>query len=90
MGRQQAIRAEKITQLEAEALNVEFDRFAVMPKQYHDCPDGGPTCVAWLDAMDAATLCHTALQKLGDMLRREAKITRASPCRISRGQGRDL
>ncbi len=35
--------------------------------------------MAWNDAADAATLAHLSLQKLGDMLRKKAKITAPGP-----------
>ncbi len=54
--------------------------FSEIPKQYSDRPDGGPLCQAWNDALDAATLAHLALQKLGDMLRKKAQITEPGPC----------
>ena len=54
--------------------------FEEIPKQYRDRPDGGPLCQAWNDALDAATLAHLALQKLGDMLRRQAQITKPGLC----------
>ena len=36
--------------------------------------------MAWNDAVDAATLAHLALQKLGDMLRKKAQIAEPGPC----------
>jgi hypothetical protein len=53
--------------------------FKEMPKQYLERPDGGPLCQAWNDAVDAATLTHLAMQKLGDMLRRKANIAEPGP-----------
>ncbi len=49
--------------------------FKEMPKQYLERPDGGPLCVAWNDAVDAATLARLAMQKLVDMVRKKGKFT---------------
>ncbi len=72
--------AERVTGLEEQARSVEVGMFSEIPKQYGDRPDGGPLCMAWNDALDAATLAHLALQKLGDMLRRKANIAEPGPC----------
>ena len=53
--------------------------FKEMPKRYRECPAGGPLCMAWNDAVDAATLAHLATQRLGAMLRKEAQITEPGP-----------
>ena len=66
--------------LEEQARSVEVGMFKEMPKQYRDRPDGGPLCMAWNDAVDAATLAHLAMQKLGDLLSRKANITEPGPC----------
>ncbi len=66
--------------LEEQARSVEVGMFKEMPKQYLERPDGGPLCMAWNDAVDAATLARLAMQKLGDMLRRQAQITKPGPC----------
>ncbi len=69
-----------MTGLEEQARSVEVGTFQEMPKRYRKRPDGGPLCVAWNDAVDAATLAHLALQKLGDMLRKKAQINGPGPC----------
>ncbi len=69
-----------MTVLEEQARSVEAGMFKEMPKQYLERPDGGPLCIAWNDAVDAATLARLAMQKLGDMLRRQAQITKSGPC----------
>ena len=69
----------RVTGLEAEALSVEIGMFVEMAKQCQSRPDNDPLCVAFIDARDAATLAHTAMQKLGDMLRKAANITRPGP-----------
>ncbi len=68
-----------MTGLEEQARSVEVGMFKEMPKQYLERPDGGPLCMAWNDAVDAATLARLAMQKLGDMLRKGAGITRPGP-----------
>ena len=69
-----------MTGLEAQVRSVEVGMFKEMPEQYRDRPDGGPLCMAWNDALDAATLAHLALQKLGAMLRNKAQIAEPGPC----------
>ena len=64
-----------MTGLEEQARSVEVGMFKEMPKQYLERPDGGPLCMAWNDAVDAATLARLAMQKLGDMVRKKGKIT---------------
>ncbi len=66
--------------MQEQARSVEVGMFEEMPKRYLERPDGGPLCMAWNDAVDAATLAHLALQKLGDMLRKKAQITERGPC----------
>ncbi|MCH8858018.1 MAG: hypothetical protein IID54_00400 [Proteobacteria bacterium] len=68
-----------MTGLEEQARSVEVGMFSGMPQRYRDRPDGGPLCMAWNDAVDAATLARLAMQKLGDMLRKGAGITRPGP-----------
>ncbi len=77
-GRTETRPAACATRLEAEALAVEIGIYAEMSKQCRELPESDPLCTAYQDARDAATLAHTAIQKLGDMLRKIAKITRPS------------
>ena len=53
--------------------------FEEMPKQYLERPDYDPLCEAWTDAIDAVGLASVAMGKLGDMLRKKAKITEPGP-----------
>ena len=77
-----------MTGLEEQARSVEAGMFKEMPKQYRERLDGGPLCMAWNDAVDAATLARLAMQKLGDMLRRKANITEpASPNKLITAKG---
>ncbi len=69
-----------MTGLEEQARFVEVGMFKEMPQRYRDRPDGGPLCLAWNDALDAAALARLAMQKLGDMLRRKANIAEPGPC----------
>jgi len=68
-----------VTGLEEQARSVEVGMFEEMPKQYLERPNGGPLCVAWNDALDAAALARLAMQKLGDMLRKKAQINGPGP-----------
>ena len=72
--------AERVTGLEAQARSVEVGMIKELPKKYLERPDGGPLCMAWNDALDAAALARLAMQKLGDMLRRKANIAEPGPC----------
>jgi hypothetical protein len=69
-----------VTGLEEQARSIEVGMFKEMPERCRERPDGGPLSMAWNDALDAATLAHLALQKLGDMLRRKANIAEPGPC----------
>ena len=72
-------KAEAVTALEDEALSLEMGMFSEMPEQYLERPDYDPLCEAWNDAMDGATLFSIAMQRLGNMLRKKAKITEPGP-----------
>ena len=72
-------KAEKVTGLEDEALGLSMGVFLEMPKKYLERPDYDPICQAWNDAMDATGIASTAMQKLGDMLRKKAKIDEPGP-----------
>ena len=72
-------KAEAVTGLEDQALAVSMDVFAEIPKQYLERPNNDPLCQAWNDALDATGLASTAMQKLGEMLRKKAKITEPGP-----------
>ena len=72
-------KAEAVTGLESEALSVEMGMFSEMPKQYRERSDYEPLCEAWNDAMDAVVLASVAMQKLGEMRRKKAKITEPGP-----------
>ncbi|MCH8881019.1 MAG: hypothetical protein IID34_14215 [Planctomycetes bacterium] len=72
-------KAEAVTALEEEALSLEMGLFSEMPKQYLERPDTDRLCTTWNDTMDAAMLFSTAIEKLGNMLRKKAKITEPGP-----------
>ena len=72
-------KAEAVAGLEDEALCLEMGVFSEMPRQYLDRPDSGPLCQAWNDAMDGVGIASVAMKKLGDMLRKKAKITEPGP-----------
>ncbi len=69
-----------MTVLEEQVRSVEVGMFEEMPKQYRERPDGGPLCMAWNDAVDAAALARLAMQKLGDVLRKKANIAEPGQC----------
>ena len=68
-----------MTGLEEQARSVEVGMFEEMPKQYLERPDYDPLCEAWNDAIDAVGLASVAMGKLGDMLRKKAKISEPGP-----------
>ena len=72
-------KAEAVTALEGEALSLEMGMFSEMPEQYREKPNSDRLCTAWNDAMDAVALTSTAMEKLGNMLRKKAKITEPGP-----------
>ena len=72
-------KAEAVAGLEDEALCLEMGVFSEMPRQYLERPDSDPLCQAWNAAMDGAGIACVAMQKLGDMLRKKAKITEPGP-----------
>ncbi len=71
--------AEKATTLEARALQLSYDVFCEVPRQYLDRPTDDPICVAWNDAVDATILATLATEKLGNLLREKAHITEPGP-----------
>ena len=71
--------AEKVTVLEDEALALSMGVFLEMPKQYRERPGYDPICQAWNDALDATALATRATQKLGELLRKKAKIAEPGP-----------
>ena len=72
-------KAEAVTGLEGEALSLEMGMFSEMPEQYREKPNSDRLSTAWNDAMDAVALTSTAMEKLGNMLRKKAKITEPGP-----------
>ncbi|MCZ6653484.1 MAG: hypothetical protein O7D91_10720 [Planctomycetota bacterium] len=72
-------KAEAVTALEDEALSLEMGMFSEMPEQYLERPDTDRLCTTWNDAMDAVALASTAMEKLGNMLRKKAKISEPGP-----------
>ena len=72
-------KAEAVTGLEEEALSLEMGLFLEMPEQYREKPNSDRLCTAWNDAMDAVALASTAMEKLGNMLRKKAKISEPGP-----------
>ena len=72
-------KSEKVTALEEEALSLEMGLFSEMPEQYREKPNSDRLCTAWNDALDAVMLASTAMEKLGNMLRKKAKITEPGP-----------
>ena len=72
-------KAEAVTCLEDKALYLDLSMFSEIPRQYLERPDYDPLCEAWNDAMDGATLTSIAMQRLGNMLRKKAKITEPGP-----------
>ena len=71
--------AERVTALEEHALCVELDMFLEIPRMYFEQPNDTPLCVAWNEAIEAVCLAHLAMEKLGEMLRKKAKITEPGP-----------
>ncbi len=71
--------AERVTALEEQALCVELDMFLEIPRMYFEQPNDAPLCVAWNEAIEAVCLAHLAMEKLGEMLRKKAKITEPGP-----------
>ena len=72
-------KSEKVTALEEEALSLEMGLFSEMPEQYREKPNSDRLCTTWNDALDAVMLASTAMEKLGNMLRKKAKITEPGP-----------
>ena len=71
--------AEKVTALEEKAFCLSAEVFCEIPRQYLDRPTADPICIAWNDAADATMLTDIAMNKLGNMLRKKAKITEPGP-----------
>ncbi len=72
-------KAERVTGLEEEAMCLHMGMFSEIPKQYREHPDDDELSRAWSDALDATGLADTAMQKLGGLLRKKAKITEPGP-----------
>ena len=72
-------KSEAVTALEDKALALAMNLFCEIPQQYLERPDSDPLCQAWNDAMDATGIAGVAMKKLGDMLRKKAKITEPGP-----------
>ncbi len=72
-------KAERVTVLEEESLALHMGMFSECPRQYRERPDDDELSRAWSDALDATGLADTAMQKLGGMLRKKAKITEPGP-----------
>lgn len=71
--------AERVTAIEDQALCVNMGLFCEIPQMYLEQPTDDPLCVAWNEAKDAVMLANIAMEKLGDMLRKKAKITEPGP-----------
>ncbi len=72
-------KAEAVTALEDKAVALDMNLFCEIPEQYLERPDYDPLCEAWNDAIDAVGLASVAMRRLGDMLRKKAKITEPGP-----------
>lgn len=71
--------AERVTAIEEQALCVNMGLFCEIPQMYLEQPTDDPLCVAWNEAQDAVMLANFAMEKLGEMLRKRAKITEPGP-----------
>ena len=68
-------KSEAVTALEDKTLALSMNLFCEIPKQYLERPDYDPLCRTWNEAVDAVGIAEVAMRKLGEMLRKKAKIT---------------
>ena len=80
-------KSEAVTALEDQALALSMNLFCEIPQQYLERPDSDPLCQAWNDAVDATGIASTAMEKLGHMLRKKAKITEPGPLERIQAEG---
>ncbi|MCG3139155.1 MAG: hypothetical protein HJJLKODD_03034 [Phycisphaerae bacterium] len=77
-------RAKKITELEARALQLADDFYALMPSMYRDprTLHTDPICRAWNDAMDRILETLHTIEHLGNLLREKAGVRESGPLAV--------
>ena len=74
--------ARLVTNLEERALGLAADVFRTQPAMYRERPDStDPISAAWAASVEAAMQVSLALERLADLLRGRAELTKPGPCR---------